>query len=327
MNSFTQPVQKKCKITICPSPNSYLQDKTDILREKRKVLRESSGEIREDQGSLVSSFSSPTKQSSPSGSSVPCPGSDKSFKTSPLLVGSRERSSSNCSGSIVTVHQEGLNYIKGEPASRTQSPNDRVDDGLVEDGLVEDGLVEDGLVEDDLIEDDLIEDDLVGDDLDENGLEDGQVKNGPIRGYVKINLKNKRLPRFAIKAISDLLEKSFDEENSNRTRSTKPNQIDKLSQKSGASVHPILKVDVKIPNHPLTLNQLRQAKRDMKARKKPILKVSVPQDNESERVTDFRVLLTPVRLTAICPANDLKIVGKRDIHRNHVVLMVSFNDQ
>ena len=312
MNSFTQPVQKKCKITICPSPRSYLQDKTDILREKRKVLRESSGEIREDQGSLVSSFSSPTKQSSPSGSSVPCPGSDKSFKTSPLLVGSRERSSSNCSGSIVTVHQEGLNYIKGEPASRTQSPNDRVDDGLVEDGLVED---------------DLIEDDLVGDDLDENGLEDGQVKNGPIRGYVKINLKNKRLPRFAIKAISDLLEKSFDEENSNRTRSTKPNQIDKLSQNSGASVHPILKVDVKIPNHPLTLNQLRQAKRDMKARKKPILKVSVPQDNESERVTDFRVLLTPVRLTAICPANDLKIVGKRDIHRNHVVLMVSFNDQ
>jgi len=177
-------------------------------------------------------------------------------------VGSRERSSSKSSGSIVTVHEEGLKCIKSETASPTSSPYYLVEDGLVEDDLVEDGVDEDGV------------------------------------------------------------EMSFDAENSNRTRNTKPNQIDKLSQKSGASVHPMLKFDVKIPNHPLTVNQLRQAKRDMKALKKPILKVSVPRDNESARITDLRI---PVRQAAINPANDLNNVGEWDIHRNHVVLLVNFN--
>ncbi len=259
MTSLNQPVLKKCKITVCLSPKSYIQDKTDILRDKRKVLRESNGEIREDRRSLVSSFSSPTEPSSSSRSRVPSPGSDK---TSSLLVGSRERSSSKSSGSIVTVHEEGLKCIKSETASPTSSPYYLVEDGLVEDDLVEDGVDEDGV------------------------------------------------------------EMSFDAENSNRTRNTKPNQIDKLSQKSGASVHPMLKFDVKIPNHPLTVNQLRQAKRDMKALKKPILKVSVPRDNESARITDLRI---PVRQAAINPANDLNNVGEWDIHRNHVVLLVNFN--
>lgn len=243
MTSLNQPVLKKCKITVCLSPKSYIQDKTDILRDKRKVLRESNGEIREDLRSLVSSFSSPTEPSSSSRSRVPSPGSDKSCKTSSPLVGSRERSSSKSSGSIVTVHEEGLKCIKSETASPTPSPYYLVEDDLVEDGVDEDGV-----------------------------------------------------------------EMSFDAENSNRTRNTKPNQIDKLSQKSGASVHPILKFDVKIINHPLTLNQLRQAKRDMKALKKPILKVSVPRDNESARITDLRIPLTPVRQAAINPANDLNNV-------------------
>ena len=267
MTSLNQPVLKKCKITVCLSPKSYIQDKTDILRDKRKVLRESNGEIREDLRSLVSSFSSPTEPSSSSRSRVPSPGSDKSCKTSSPLVGSRERSSSKSSGSIVTVHEEGLKCIKSETASPTPSPYYLVEDGLVEDDLVEDWVDEDGV------------------------------------------------------------EMSFDEEHSNTIRNTKPNQIDKLSQKSGASVHPIIKFDVKILNHPLTLNQLRQAKRDMKALKKPILKVSVPRDNDSARITDLRIPPTPVRQAAISPANDLNNIGEWDIHRNHVVLMVSFNVQ
>ena len=84
---------------------------------------------------------------------------------------------------------------------------------------------------------------------------------------------------------------------------------------------PLLNVCVRLPSSNISLKNLLMARRSIRD-KASKLRVSVPNDSKIPRVTENKVFLTPVKLTAISDANNLKIVGLKQLQGHNVVLMV-----